>query len=327
MSGAAETRIAVVGAGLMGHGIAQAFMVAGFPVSIWGSGRGRAGVGPQRIAAHLALLGMERPVTVRVCDTLASCVAGSQLVIEAVPEKLELKRELLAVLDELNPDAIVATNTSVLRITEIAADSARPERVVGTHWWNPPYLIPVVEVVRGERTGEDVARRVSAWLAQAGKTPVDVYRDVPGFVGNRMQFALLREAAWLVEEGRLFRRDGGPGGQDDLRPSLGLRGPVAQRGLHRPGPDLRHPGLPLRPACPIASRRRGCCATRWPSGNWGAKSGQGVFEWEEGERDETEAQLLRHLIAAAGKPGRPARCLSPHGERAAAAKDAGVELQ
>lgn len=302
MSGAAETRIAVVGAGLMGHGIAQAFMVAGFPVSIWDPAEAARASAPQRIAAHLALLGMERSVTVRVCDTLASCVAGSQLVIEAVPEKLELKRELLAVLDELNPDAIVATNTSVLRITEIAADSARPERVVGTHWWNPPYLIPVVEVVRGERTGEDVARRVSAWLAQAGKTPVDVYRDVPGFVGNRMQFALLREAAWLVEEGVCSAETA------DLvaRMTFGRRwacvGPL--RNADFIGLDLTCDILdylaPSLSDCKQAPRLlRDKVAVR----QLGAKSGQGVFEWEEGERDETEAQLLRHLIAAAGKPG------------------------
>ena len=212
------------------------------------------------------------------------------------------QRELLAVLDELNPDAIVATNTSVLRITEIAADSARPERVVGTHWWNPPYLIPVVEVVRGERTGEDVARRVSAWLAQAGKTPVDVYRDVPGFVGNRMQFALLREAAWLVEEGVCSAETA------DLvaRMTFGRRwacvGPL--RNADFIGLDLTCDILdylaPSLSDCKQAPRLlRDKVAVR----QLGAKSGQGVFEWEEGERDETEAQLLRHLIAAAGKPG------------------------
>ncbi|QII83498.1 3-hydroxyacyl-CoA dehydrogenase family protein [Bordetella hinzii] len=292
-----SARVAVVGAGLMGHGIAQAFMVAGFAVSIWDPLESARASVTTRIAEHLALMGLDVPVRVRVCETLADCVAGCDLLVEAVPEKMELKHALLAAIDAIHPDCIIATNTSVLRISEIAEGSARPERVVGTHWWNPPYLIPVVEVVRGEKTSEEVAGRVSEWLRQAGKTPVDVYRDVPGFVGNRMQFALMREAAYLVEEGICSAET------VDLvaRLTFGRRwaavGPL--RNADFIGLDLACNIMDyLSPSLSDAKAAPRLFRDKVAAGQLGAKSGSGVYEWEGGDRDETEKQLLRHLIAA-----------------------------
>ena len=122
--------------------------------------------------------------------------------MEAVFENLELKQKTFADLDSTcRKEAILATNTSVISITEIAAKSNHRERIVGTHFWNPPYLIPLVEVVRGKDTFEKTMKDTYALLQAVGKHPVMVNKDVPGFVANRLQHALWREAISIVEKG------------------------------------------------------------------------------------------------------------------------------
>jgi 3-hydroxybutyryl-CoA dehydrogenase len=129
-------------------------------------------------------------------------VESADLVIEAAPENLELKQKIFKELAGLcPPKTILASNTSVMSITEIGADTRHRERVVGTHFWNPPYLIPLVEVVRSEHTVDAVMDRTIAILNSIGKHAVRVNKDVPGFVGNRLQHALWREAISIVELG------------------------------------------------------------------------------------------------------------------------------
>lgn len=131
-------------------------------------------------------------------DAAASC----DLVIEAVPENLELKRGLFAQLDALcKPEAIFATNTSGLSINAIASAVARRDRFVGTHFFTPADVIPLVEVVRNDATSEDTVARVMATLRLGGKRPVLVRQDIPGFIANRIQHALAREAISLLEKG------------------------------------------------------------------------------------------------------------------------------
>ena len=127
---------------------------------------------------------------------------GADLVVESGPEDLAWKQELFARMDALAaPDAVLASNTSGLSITAIAVRCTRPERVVTTHFWNPPHLMPLVEIVQGDRTSGDVVRENRDLLAGCGKTPVVVKKDRPGQLGNRLQMALLREAANIVAEG------------------------------------------------------------------------------------------------------------------------------
>lgn len=291
-----RARVSVLGAGLMGHGIAQAFMVAGFQVAIWDPNPAVRADVPRRIAGHLELLGQSRPVDVRISDTLEQCVEDCDLVVEAAPEKLDIKRELMRAIDAANPHCIVASNTSVLRITEIAAGSALASRIVGTHWWNPPYLMPLVEVVHGEQTDKRVVQRVIAWLEQAGKIPVEVYRDVPGFVGNRMQFALVREAAHIVEQGICA-----PETVDLVaRLTFGRRlpeiGPL--RNADFIGLDLTSDIMDyLAPSLSNAGQAPRMFREKVEAGNIGAKSGQGTYAWQPSERDATERRLLEHLIA------------------------------
>ena len=198
------SRIAVVGAGLMGHGIAQVFAEAGHDVRIHDPAAEVLASVPERVAANLASLGRPAEAVERIvlCDALAGAVGEADFVFEAAPERIDLKRAVFAELEAVAPaDAVLATNTSVIPVGRIAEGLGTAERVVGTHWWNPPYLVPLVEVVEAERTAADVVARTIALLGSVGKEAVHVQRDVPGFVGNRLQHALWREAFALVADG------------------------------------------------------------------------------------------------------------------------------
>lgn len=204
--------VAVIGAGTMGAGIAGVLARAGCEVRAQdlddeALARGRAlleagqtalaGAGQLSAAAAAA-------AAARVCFTtdLEAACAGVDLLIEAASEDLDLKRDLFARFDALCPaEAILASNTSGLSISRIAAATGRPALVAGLHFWNPPHLIPLVEVTRGEGTGDDTAEALLALCRRVGKRPILVRCDVPGFVGNRLQFAVFREALHILSEG------------------------------------------------------------------------------------------------------------------------------
>ncbi len=200
-----RTNIAVLGAGLMGHGIAQVFARAGHEVNVYDPMAASLDALHGRIEANLAALDEpEDGLLARVhpCTVLAEAVRYADVVFEAALEDVAVKRSLFAEVEaHARPDAILASNTSVMPITSIMQNLAHRERALGTHWWNPPFLIPLVEVVGTEWTAPAVLDQMMVLLAQAGKIPVRVARDVPGFIGNRLQHALWREAVALVEEG------------------------------------------------------------------------------------------------------------------------------
>jgi 3-hydroxyacyl-CoA dehydrogenase len=126
----------------------------------------------------------------------------SDFVLEAVPEVLDIKKSIFKELDRLCPaEVILATNTSGLSITEIAKATQFPSRVVGMHWWNPPIVIPAIEVIRGELTSEEALSITKELVSKIKKIPVIVKKDIPGFLGNRMQYALMREAIAMLNEG------------------------------------------------------------------------------------------------------------------------------
>ncbi len=203
MTGSAK-RIAVIGGGLMGHGIAQVFACAGHDVQITDPFAEARGKILERIAANLDSLDLDRTALSRVtvCDSLEETVTDADWVIEAAPEDLPLKQQIFEQIERAAPpNAVLASNTSVIPITQIMAKIARKARALGTHWWNPPYLVPLVEVVRTMETSDDAVAQTLELLASVGKTPVEVKKDVAGFVGNRLQHALWREAIALVAEG------------------------------------------------------------------------------------------------------------------------------
>jgi 3-hydroxybutyryl-CoA dehydrogenase len=197
-------RVAIIGGGLMGSGLALVFARAGYAVAITDAQEDTRNTFPSRLRALQASLGgrEEALQNVNLHFTLAETVQGSDLVLEAVSEKLQLKQDLFAEVEPLvRPDTVLASNTSVIPITDVMAKVERKERALGMHWWNPPYLVPLVEVIQTADTHPGVILQVMELLQDLGKVPVHVKKDVPGFVGNRMQHALWREAMSLVEQG------------------------------------------------------------------------------------------------------------------------------
>ena len=200
----AKARIAVVGAGLMGHGIAQVFALAGHDVTIYDSTAASLDTVKMRILANLKDLGDDQKAVERVTPVsdLAQAVRDADYVVEAVLEDLPLKQKLFAEIESyVRSDTILASNTSVIPITRIMEGLKQRERALGTHWWNPPYLVPLVEVIETQWTSRSAIDFTMKLHAAAGKKPAHVKKDVPGFIGNRLQHALWREAVALVEHG------------------------------------------------------------------------------------------------------------------------------
>jgi 3-hydroxybutyryl-CoA dehydrogenase len=204
-------RIGVIGAGLMGHGIAQVFASAGYKVNLYDADRATLEAAKGKIEANFKpfiALGLAKPEDVtgclgRVfpCPSLEALCKGPQYIIEAILEDLELKRTVFAEVERhAAPDAILSSNTSAISITEIAAALNNRGRFLGTHFWNPPQVLPCVEVIRGEHTAEGAFETVFALMEKVGKVPVRVLKDVPGFLGNRLQHAMWREAISLCDK-------------------------------------------------------------------------------------------------------------------------------
>ena len=193
----ARARIAVVGAGLMGHGIAQVFALAGHDVTITDSVRASLDTATDRILANLKDLGDDERAVERVTPVadLGDAVRDADYVVEAVLEDLAIKQKLFGEIEKhVRPDTILASNTSVIPITKIMEGLGKRERALGTHWWNPPYLVPLVEVIETQWTSPQAVDFTMRLHAEAGKKPAHVKKDVPGFIGNRLQHALWREA-------------------------------------------------------------------------------------------------------------------------------------
>ena len=293
--------VAVIGAGLMGHGIAQVMMLAGLRVRVWDPDLPTLLKVPTRIIEHLLLMGVDQPVTVELAPSLEDAVTGAEVIFEAIPENLALKHDVIRKLDKSAPSAVVASNTSVLRISEIAEASALPERIVGAHWWNPPYLIRVVEVVPGQRTSPQTLTTISNLLAATGKTPVLINRDAPGFVGNRMQFALWREAMMIVEEGICSAADVDLVARETFGRRLASIGPLENADYI--GLDLTTAIMDyLLPSLSASARTPELVRRAVDQGHLGAKSGSGLFDWPANSRERTERRLLEHLLAASNRP-------------------------
>jgi 3-hydroxyacyl-CoA dehydrogenase len=205
-------RVAVIGAGVMGSGIAQTFAQSGYIVHLSARREATLQTALERISVNQETMvqagllaetsARDARARIRPTTDLAEAVRGCYFISESVPEDLTLKREVFTALDrEAPPGAVLTTVTSGLSVSAIAAATARPEVVVGFHWMNPPHLMPPVEVIRGEHTADETMDLVCAVAARIGRVPIRVEKDVPGFLWNRLQLALIREALHIVEEG------------------------------------------------------------------------------------------------------------------------------
>lgn len=306
--------ISVIGAGLMGHGIAQIFASRGYSVTLMDLKDDLLPEAIENIRSNLTLMAQREignpddiePAIARIRTTvdLNEAAAGAQFVVEAVFENLELKQKLFQELDSLCPeDVILATNTSVISITEIAEKARNRERIVGTHFWNPPYLIPLVEVIRGKETVDAVLDTTFELLKSVGKHPVRVNKDVPGFVGNRLQHALWREAVSIVERGIADAATV----DECIRFGFGIRLPVLAplENADMVGLDLtfaihdyilKHIESSPEPS-PLLKEKI-------EKGDLGFKSGRGFQEWPSEAVERSRHNLVEYLLEWTKEAGR-----------------------
>jgi 3-hydroxybutyryl-CoA dehydrogenase len=280
-------RVAVLGAGTMGHGIAQAAAAAGLAVTLRDVSEELTAKGLRSIESNLSkgvergkVTAEERERTLSNISTTTSLeeTRGSDLFVEAVPERLELKRETLHAVERLNAaDFIFATNTSSLSITEIAEGARRPARVVGLHFFNPVHIMRLVEIVRGRETSDETVEAVRSVALRMKKEPI-VVRDVPGFASSRLGVALGLEAMRMVEEGVAEAKD------IDTAMELGYNHPMGPLRLtDLVGLDVRlhiaeylHAKLGSERFRPPEILRRMVA-----EGRLGKKSGEGFYKWNE----------------------------------------------
>jgi 3-hydroxybutyryl-CoA dehydrogenase len=212
LANAETARVAILGTGMMGPGITVTLALAGHPATLYGRTAESLGRGLEAVERCLGVLRGEGLVTARAAQAARRRIGGSSdlrtavgtaaVVFESVAEDLELKQQLFAHVERLvSPETIVASNTSGLPITRIAEQMECPERAATAHFWNPPHLMPLVEIVKGDRTSDETIARLRQVLEGAGKRVVVVRKDVPGQLGNRLQHALFREAFHIVQAG------------------------------------------------------------------------------------------------------------------------------
>lgn len=307
-------KISVIGAGIMGHGIAQSFLMGGYPVRMYDLREEILDGARSRIARSLEqfreaglIAGKEIKRISRnvqlTCD-LGQAVAGSDFIVEASPEDLGLKQNLFREIETLcSKKAILASNTSSLSLADIGRGIKDKKRLIITHWFNPPHIIPVVEVVRGLATSRPTLLATRRLLADIGKVPVTIEKEVPGFLVNRIQMAMLREILDLYEKGIAS-----PSAIDEaVRGSLGFRlavvGPLRTvdlggadtwlKSARNLFPQINNSKAPPRALRSLVSR-----------GHTGIKSGKGFFDYGGGsaraiseeirKRDRSLLRLLKN---------------------------------
>jgi 3-hydroxybutyryl-CoA dehydrogenase len=299
----AKARISVIGAGLMGHGIAQVFALAGHDVTIYDSFAQMLASAKERILTNLNDLGDDQSAVDRVTPQadLAAAVRDADYVVEAVLEDLPLKQQLFAEIEQhVRPNTILASNTSVIPITDIMQGLKRRERALGTHWWNPPYLVPLVEVIETQWTSPETVAFTMALHAEAGKKPAHVKKDVPGFIGNRLQHALWREAIALVENGICDAETVDTVIKAAFGRRLAVLGPLENADMV--GTDLT---LAIhKTVLPAIDSRPGpspYLESLVQEGKLGFKSGEGFRTWTPAQQAALRATVLQHLKAARAK--------------------------
>src|SRR5262245_12279526 len=291
--------IGVIGGGLMGHGIAYLLAAAGHRARIFEPSADMRASLPQRLNIIVDLLGDDRSVLDRITahDEVAPAVRDARFVFEAAPEKLPLKQKIFAELEALvAPDTILASNSSAIPTTAIARDLKHRARVVGTHFWNPPHLVPLVEVIQNEWSSPATVQSTIDLLRDAGKTAVHVRKDIPGFIGNRLQHALKREAIALVAAGACDAETLDTVVREGFGARMAVLGPLEQSDLV--GLDLtldisnvlvEHLDRTAGPHPFLAEKVK--------AGKLGMRSGEGFRRWT-AEQAEAVRERLRTFLAA-----------------------------
>ena len=283
------TKIGVIGAGLMGHGIALNFALHGYEVYLNDTTQEALDtslVNIQQSLATMIKVGLASnsdiksvPEKIHVSTSLDKTVNDVDFVIEAVFEDMDIKKKLFNQLDTLSPErTILSSNTSSFMSSQLASATNRPDKVVVANWWNPPYLLPLIEVVRGPQTSDATIAETVSLFSDIGKQPVVLQKESLGFIGNRMQFALLREAISVVEQGIASAEDVDLVVKSSFGRRLALAGPFEVFDLA--GWDtISHIIDELFPVIESSPRSPKLISEKVTNGNFGVKSGAGFYEW------------------------------------------------
>jgi len=293
--------IGVIGAGLMGHGIAYLLAAAGHTVRVHDPSVEWRSTLPQRLESARALLDGDPALLARISahDQLAPAMKDAAFVFEAAPEKLPLKQQIFAELESLTePSTILASNSSAIPSTEIGLKLKHRERVIGTHFWNPPHLVPLVEVIQNVKTSGETVRRTIELLRDAGRKPVHVKKDIPGFIGNRLQHALKREAIALVAAGVCDADTIDEVVKNGFGARMAVLGPMEQCDLV--GLDLT---LDIQNVL-LSDLDNSISPTQFlkdkvAAGKLGMRTGEGLRQWTPASADAVRERLRRFLAAQA----------------------------
>lgn len=304
-----DEKISIIGSGTMGHSVALSAGLAGHHVIVWGNNSEDIARGKKGLSEKLQVLERYEVISqkesdqiyqrITFTDALEDCLLEATFIIEAIPENLSLKQEWFHKLDQLcGPNTILASNTSGLSPSEIALNTKYPERTVVTHFWNPGHLIPLVEIVKGKYTSDETVNRALTLLKSMNKKPIVVQKEILGSIGNRLQYALFREAQYILEQGVATIEDI----DTAVRYSIGRRLPVtgpfmsADMGGLDVFDDISSylfKDLSVAPASLPAMRNL------VDDGNYGQKNGSGFYQWSaefsKGMNEAREKELIRWL--------------------------------
>jgi 5-formyl-3-hydroxy-2-methylpyridine 4-carboxylate dehydrogenase len=294
--------VAVIGLGTMGPGIAATLARSGLRVSAFDADapkRAKATAGFATAATVLTALGVPDRTSagISVADTLAACVAGADLVIETVPEDLELKIRVFREIEaQVGDDCILASDTSGIPITRIQAGTRVPSRLIGMHWSNPPHIIPMIEVIPGERTAPGVVDALVAVVRQSGHLPIIIRKDVAGFVENRVLYAVMRECLDLVEQGIIEPQDLDTCVSWGIGYKLAVVGPMAL--LDMAGLDIyKAVGSYLNQELSARKDVAAYVTERTAQGKLGIKTGAGIYAYTPEKIAELQGARARKLVA------------------------------
>jgi len=297
-------KAAIIGTGTMGPGMGAVLERAGVEVTLYDISEEQ--LDKARPGVDLARSVLDRLDAegngasggeLRFESDLRSALDGADLVVEAVPEKLELKQQVFAEVEQhVSSDAILASNTSGIPITKIAESLEHPERVIGTHWSNPPHLIPMIEIIPGEKTSPEVTAATQELVRQIGYFPCTLKKEVPGFVENRVLYAIMRECLALVDEGVVDAEE------LDLNVKWGIGYKLA---VVPPMALLDMAGLDIYNAVANylnqdLSDEKGVSSTiteRVDQGKLGIKTGGGLFEYDADRAAQLQKERAAALVA------------------------------
>lgn len=298
--------VAVIGAGIMGEGIAQNFAQAGLSVRLVDQGKDILDRCLRQMDANLNLLLefdllLENPSDIKarimpfLSRDLAEAVKDCDFIVEAIPEILQLKKDLLSQIDSFHKEVILGSNTSSFTVSQIAEGSRNPGRAIGTHYFNPAHIMPLVELHTGKDTRADVVEVTKALMLRVGKVPVIVRKEVPGFIVNRIQGAMEREIDYLIDEGIVTPADLDVAAKASYGFRLACMGPMEAEDMIGLDTAMRVSGQiyktlndKITPS-PVLVRKV-------EKGELGLKSGKGWYDYRNRSQEEVKGEINRRLL-------------------------------